>query len=338
MHDPGRGDQRLRPAAEVGVDAAGEADRPRVRRHAGGQRRRAVRPRRAAQQGEITPAQFVDLNQKVGGLDADANYTPRRMRGRPHGARQRLPQRHDQRDQQPQPRRRSSTAAGPTRGSSTTPTGRSRSAPGSTARTAATRNQLIWEGPVRSIGRHAVRAQQLPGDGPLARPRSRRTSSRAPLAQKVVRDKPKDLTDRCYDGNGHKLSDGLCPAGVVNVEGTPRTVAGDAITTDDEQVPAEAARPQRGLRAAAVHGRAVEQAEGDLPQGRLRLLQAGRRTAGDDPVADLPEPPRQRDLRRQAARVRAEEQALQAEAALVASASRRQAWWATRSMLARWRT
>ena len=32
---------------------------------------------RALQQGKITPAQFVDLNQKVGGLDADANHTPR---------------------------------------------------------------------------------------------------------------------------------------------------------------------------------------------------------------------------------------------------------------------
>jgi hypothetical protein len=32
------------------------------------------------QQGTITPAQFVDLNQKIGGLDADANHTFRRMR------------------------------------------------------------------------------------------------------------------------------------------------------------------------------------------------------------------------------------------------------------------
>jgi hypothetical protein len=51
-------------------------------------------------------------------------------------------------------------------------------------------------------------------------------------AQKIARDKPDDLTDRCYNGNGQKVSDGLCPPGVVNVEGTPRTVAGDAITTD----------------------------------------------------------------------------------------------------------
>ena len=55
------------------------------------------------------------------------------------------------------------------------------------------------------------------------------------VAQKVARDKPSDLTDRCYDGAGNKLSDGLCPGGVVNVEGTPRTVAGDHITTDDNK-------------------------------------------------------------------------------------------------------
>ena len=33
-------------------------------------------------------------------------------------------------------------------------------------------------------------------------------------------------------GDGTKLSNSLCPAGVVNVAGTPRTVAGDPITTD----------------------------------------------------------------------------------------------------------
>jgi hypothetical protein len=56
-------------------------------------------------------------------------------------------------------------------------------------------------------------------------------SSRS-LAEKVVADKPPDLSDRCYDGDGHKVSDTLCPDAVVPVYGTPRTVAGDAITTD----------------------------------------------------------------------------------------------------------
>jgi hypothetical protein len=56
-------------------------------------------------------------------------------------------------------------------------------------------------------------------------------SSRRPLRRKIARDKPADLTDRCYDGKGVKVSDSLCPS-VVHVYGTPRTVAGDAITTD----------------------------------------------------------------------------------------------------------
>ncbi|MEA2444748.1 MAG: hypothetical protein QOJ12_2040, partial [Thermoleophilales bacterium] len=52
------------------------------------------------------------------------------------------------------------------------------------------------------------------------------------VAEKVARDKPAGITDRCYDGNGQKVSDGLCPDAVVPVYATPRMVAGDAITTD----------------------------------------------------------------------------------------------------------
>ena len=51
-------------------------------------------------------------------------------------------------------------------------------------------------------------------------------------AQKVARDKPTGLTDRCYDGSGDKVSDDICGDPVVPIYGTPRTVAGDAITTD----------------------------------------------------------------------------------------------------------
>ena len=158
------------------------------------------------------------------------------------------------------------------------------------------------------------------------------------VAQK---DRPRqalDLTDRCYDGNGHKLSDGLCPAGVVNVEGTPRTVAGDSITTDANKCQLKPLDRNADYGPLPFTDAQWAQLQAIFPRRRLRLLQAGRRTAGNDPLADLPERPRRGDLRRQAARVRAEEQALQAEAALVASARRRQAWWATRSMLARWRT
>jgi uncharacterized tannase-like protein DUF6351 len=55
--------------------------------------------------------------------------------------------------------------------------------------------------------------------------------SRKPLERKIARDKPADLTDRCYDGKGVKVSDALCPS-VVHVYSTPRRVAGDSITTD----------------------------------------------------------------------------------------------------------
>jgi hypothetical protein len=59
-----------------------------------------------------------------------------------------------------------------------------------------------------------------------------RDHSRASLPRKIIHDKPSGLTDECWDGGGDKLSNSLCPPGVVNVEGTPRTVAGDPITTD----------------------------------------------------------------------------------------------------------
>jgi hypothetical protein len=57
----------------------------------------------ALQAGTITPAQFVDLNQKVGGADIDLNPTSdRRDRA---DAPQRLPERFGQRDQQSDERR-----------------------------------------------------------------------------------------------------------------------------------------------------------------------------------------------------------------------------------------
>jgi hypothetical protein len=55
------------------------------------------------------------------------------------------------------------------------------------------------------------------------------------LARKIIENKPADVQDECWNGSGTKVSNGLCPPGVVPVYGTPRTVAGDAITTDDNK-------------------------------------------------------------------------------------------------------
>jgi hypothetical protein len=56
-----------------------------------------------------------------------------------------------------------------------------------------------------------------------------------PLARKIIDDRPAAVHDQCSDGVGQKLTDGLCPSAIVPVYGTPRTVAGDAITTDDNK-------------------------------------------------------------------------------------------------------
>jgi hypothetical protein len=95
------------------------------------------------------------------------------------------------------------------------------------------RNQLIWEGPVSLIAdRQCERNSFLAMDRWLAAVEA--DKGHGTPAQKIARDKPADLTDRCYDGGGGKVSDALCPS-VVHVYGTPRTVAGDAITTDNNK-------------------------------------------------------------------------------------------------------
>jgi hypothetical protein len=48
----------------------------------------------------------------------------------------------------------------------------------------------------------------------------------------VIADRPGDIGDQCSDGTGTVISDHLCPTEIVPVYGTPRTVAGEPITTD----------------------------------------------------------------------------------------------------------
>ena len=57
----------------------------------------------------------------------------------------------------------------------------------------------------------------------------------SPARPKVIADKPSDISDQCSNGDGTVLTHSLCPANVVPVYGTPRTVAGEPITTDQNQ-------------------------------------------------------------------------------------------------------
>ncbi len=184
----------------------------------------------ALKKGEITPAAFVDLNVKIGGLDIDANPTAARSNGEsPALARAYRSGMINETNNLNQ------TAMIDCRGPN----------PGlfhDAYRAFAVRarldrehgthaNQLIWEGPVPLLADKDCELNSF-----IAMDRwltaVERDHSRASLSHKIIHDKPSGLSDECWDGVGNKLSNSLCPAGVVNVEGTPRTVAGDSITTD----------------------------------------------------------------------------------------------------------
>jgi len=92
-------------------------------------------------------------------------------------------------------------------------------------------NQVIWEGPVPILGDAKCEVNSfIEMDEWLGA--VEQDDSKAPLARKIVRDRPEGLGDRCYSGAGQKLSDDLCGEAVVGVYRTPRMVAGDALTTD----------------------------------------------------------------------------------------------------------
>jgi Tannase-like family of unknown function (DUF6351) len=185
----------------------------------------------ALKAGQITPAEFVDLNSKVGGADIDSNLVPTRIdsSGSPSLARAYRSGMINETNNLNQ------TAIIDCRGPN----------PGlfhDAYRAFATRarldrahgthaNQLIWEGPIPLV---ADRNCELNSFTAMDRwlGAVERDHSNKSLSRKVIRDKPSGLRDECFDGAGNKVSNGLCRAGVVNVEGTPRTVAGDAITTD----------------------------------------------------------------------------------------------------------
>ncbi len=185
----------------------------------------------ALKQGLITPAQFVDLNQKLGGVDIDTKPTPARLDtgyapAMANAYRSGMVNEATHLDQ---------TAIidcrGPDPGAfhdayrAFAMRSRLDRAHGGHA------NQLIWEGPAPIVGDDDCENQSF-----VAMDRwlgaVERDGRDLPVADKIAQDKPADLTDRCYDGAGQQLTSAVCGDPVVPVYGTPRMVAGDAITTD----------------------------------------------------------------------------------------------------------
>ena len=96
-------------------------------------------------------------------------------------------------------------------------------------------NQLIWEGGYPLLASPTCQTQALMAMDTWLSAVTADTGA-LPLAKRIIKDKPKELADRCLAFSGEITnSHGLCKKGVVPVYGTPRTVAGEAITTDDNE-------------------------------------------------------------------------------------------------------
>jgi hypothetical protein len=178
----------------------------------------------------ITPDQFVDLNEKIGGLDIDVNLVPTRLAATrtalANAYRTGMINETNNLDQ---------TAIIDCRGPD--PALFHDSYRAFTIRARLDRehgshaNQLIWEGPAPIVAdTQCSKNSFIAMDRWLAA--VEQDESEAPIAQKVVDNKPVDITDACWDGLGQQLLNDLCGEAVVPIYGTPRMVAGDAITTD----------------------------------------------------------------------------------------------------------
>ena len=90
-------------------------------------------------------------------------------------------------------------------------------------------NQALWEGPVPLIGDLMFANNALLAMDRWVSAMEADTSGK-PLAKKVLDSRPADIADACYSGTGTKLTDGRCPEGVVPYYSTPRLVAGDPLS------------------------------------------------------------------------------------------------------------
>lgn len=184
----------------------------------------------ALREGKITPAQFVDLNTRMGGINIDWQPTPQRVTA--DGA----ALAHSYRSGAMNQTRYLDRVAiinltGPDPGIAH-----------DTIHAWWTRwrldrehghhdNHVMWAGPVGPLGDVNYPIQSFVAmDRWLSA--VEQDSSDTPLARKIVVNKPADIHDQCSDGLGHKILDDLCPDPLLMVFSTPRGVAGDWKTDD----------------------------------------------------------------------------------------------------------
>jgi Tannase-like family of unknown function (DUF6351) len=185
---------------------------------------------KALQQGQITPAQFADLNFKIGGADIDAVQTPDRTAA----------------DQPALANAYRSGAINETNNLDQVAIidlrGTDQGEFHDVYRAFAIRarlerehgtfaNQAIWQGPVPLIGQADFTTQGL-----LAMDRwltAVELDHRAvPRAQKIIDDRPADIHDQCTDGAGQVIPNQQVCQLINPIFTTPRMVAGEGIETD----------------------------------------------------------------------------------------------------------
>jgi len=185
--------------------------------------------RRALEAGKITPAQFADLNAKLGGWDINYNETKERVAAdRPALSRVYKSGAVDQADNLDKVAIIDLRGPDPGAFHDVYRTYVMRARLEREHGTAA--NQLLWRGQVPLFGdANYVDEAILAVDRWLAvvekDPRD------VPLAQKIIEDKPADLGDRCTDGNGNDVPAEECDA-AVQAYSDPRLEAGMPMAND----------------------------------------------------------------------------------------------------------
>jgi hypothetical protein len=189
----------------------------------------------ALEAGEITPAQFVDLNAHIGGLNID--FRPQDQRtiadtpALANAYRTGLIDEANNLGQVP-----IINLAGPNDPGLAHDSYRAFALRARLDREHGTHeNQVMWQGPAVIIG-DPVELNQgalVAIDRWLTAIHS--DHSRRRLAAKVLTDRPADIHDECFDGAGNEVHDGICGPSVVPVYSTPRIVAGEPISTDQNK-------------------------------------------------------------------------------------------------------
>lgn len=184
----------------------------------------------ALRAGRITPAQFVDLNLKIGGFDIDFKPAPGRLRGDVASI-------------------HNAYVSGGVNSTNNmdqvaiiNSTGPDPGAAHDVVHAWWTRwrldreqghhdNHVMWGGPAPLIGDpHYVVQSLFAMDRWLAAVQA--DGSSRPRAEKIIANKPADIHDQCSDGAGHKVLDEVCPELIQMRFSTPRQVAGGPITDD----------------------------------------------------------------------------------------------------------